>query len=344
MSGCDRSIRMNLTANRSDYLAEAPSRVPIVRREVMAGLYDGVEEIPFKKIDGGYVFQANNPWFFGPKQRFFVTETQKAEIAACLKETLQRIKPWVFVAMVVIPLLLVAGTFCVALNGGMLDVTLTDASGRSTTTTQSIGLTGSTGTIAGVAGRTVLFKVSGGPPGKDSTITYTPVDASGKASAPTIVPLCRGGSRLNVADDKGHIVNSAVFVGRNGTTSGSIMLDTMLLALALFTPYVGAIHIYSMKRLRPLIAELPRTDSKISFGEGTAHFATKMPSKLFNLMVGAGAMGFLANAMVLTDGLLENRPITSMGMPLFGLGMSGLATAYFTYLIVLRMRAKRNAA
>ena len=88
----------------------------------MARLYEGVEEIPFKKIDGGYVFQANNAWLFGPKRRFFVTESQKAEIAGCIRETMRRIKPFVFVAMVLIPLLLIGGTFWFALRGGTLVV------------------------------------------------------------------------------------------------------------------------------------------------------------------------------------------------------------------------------
>jgi hypothetical protein len=53
----------------------------------MAGLYDGLEEVAFKRVAGGYLFQANNPYFFGPKQRYLVNETQKAEIAPCLRET-----------------------------------------------------------------------------------------------------------------------------------------------------------------------------------------------------------------------------------------------------------------
>ena len=46
----------------------------------MAGLYDGIEEAGFKRIDGGYVFQSRNPWFFGPSHRYLVDEAQKAEI------------------------------------------------------------------------------------------------------------------------------------------------------------------------------------------------------------------------------------------------------------------------
>jgi hypothetical protein len=65
----------------------------------MAGLYDGLEEVAFKRTEGGYVFQANNRFLIGPRRRFLVNEAQKADIAACMRETLRRIKPFVFVMM-----------------------------------------------------------------------------------------------------------------------------------------------------------------------------------------------------------------------------------------------------
>ena len=33
----------------------------------MAGLYDGLEEVAFKRTEGGYVFQANNRFLIGPQ-------------------------------------------------------------------------------------------------------------------------------------------------------------------------------------------------------------------------------------------------------------------------------------
>ncbi|WP_020174829.1 hypothetical protein [Methyloferula stellata] len=309
----------------------------------MAGLYEGVEEIPFKKIDGGYVFQANNAWFFGPKQRFFVSETQKLEIAACIKETMRRIKPFVFVAMVLIPLLLLGGTLWFALQGGTLNVTLTDASGKVTSYSQSIGSTGSSGSVAGPTGTSVLFHVNA-PPGNNTTITYARVDASGKIGVPSTVAFASGSTKLNLTDSKGGIFNSATFVGRIGATPGTIMLDAMLLGLALFVPYIGAIHVYSMRRLRPLIAELPLTDARITLAEGTKSFAAKISVKLLAVMGLGGALAFAANAINLIEGLLANRPLAGMEMVLFGLGMSGLAMVYPACLIILRMRAKRAAA
>src|ERR1700688_562234 len=114
----------------------------------MAGLYDGLEEVSFKRIDGGYVFQSNNPWLIGPRRRYFVNEAQKAEIAACLRETLRRIKPFALVSAVLIPLVLAAAVLWLACSGGTLTVTVVGATGESTSYTQPIDASGSTGTLA----------------------------------------------------------------------------------------------------------------------------------------------------------------------------------------------------
>lgn len=68
-------------------------------------------------MPGGYVFQSRNPWFFGPSHRYRVNEIEKAQIADCIRETLRRIKRFVFIMMVVIPLALVAGIFWLAAQG-----------------------------------------------------------------------------------------------------------------------------------------------------------------------------------------------------------------------------------
>ena len=69
----------------------------------MAGLYDGLEEVAFKRTEGGYVFQTNKRFLIGSRRRFLVNEAQKADIAACMRETLRRIKPFVFVMMAALP-------------------------------------------------------------------------------------------------------------------------------------------------------------------------------------------------------------------------------------------------
>ena len=58
----------------------------------MAGLFDGIEEISFKQVEGGYIFETPPPWVFGPPRAYFVTGRQKAEIAERIRQTLRGMK------------------------------------------------------------------------------------------------------------------------------------------------------------------------------------------------------------------------------------------------------------
>ncbi len=87
-----------------------------------------------------------------PSSRYLVSEAQKAEIAACLRETLQRIKPLVFVAMVLIPAILIGSIFWFATRSGTLNVTVVESDGRTTSYSQPIGLSGSDRHLAGTEG------------------------------------------------------------------------------------------------------------------------------------------------------------------------------------------------
>jgi len=58
----------------------------------MAGLFDGIEEISFKQVEGGYIFETPPPWVFGTPRAYFVTATQKAEIAERIRQTLRGMK------------------------------------------------------------------------------------------------------------------------------------------------------------------------------------------------------------------------------------------------------------
>jgi hypothetical protein len=233
----------------------------------MAGLYDGLEEVAFKRISGGYLFVSNNPWLIGTRRRYFVNEAQKAEIAECLRQTMRRI----IICAVLIPLVLVAAVLWLAFSGCTLSVTTVGATGESSTYTQPIAPTGSTGTLAGAAGATIIFKVSR-PPGKDATVTFTGVGPTGIASGPWVAQFGPAGSKIDFADASGNIVGSATLVGRTGATPGSIPLHAMLLTLGMFVPYIALMHAYSMRRLRSLIAGLPRSDERITLREGIEGF------------------------------------------------------------------------
>lgn len=44
-----------------------------------------MEELSFKRVPAGWVFQAPNPWLVGPRRHYLVNDAQKAELAACLR-------------------------------------------------------------------------------------------------------------------------------------------------------------------------------------------------------------------------------------------------------------------
>jgi hypothetical protein len=207
----------------------------------MAGLYDGMEEAAFKRIDGGYVFQSRNPWFFGRSRHYLVNEAQKAAIAGCIRETLRKVKPVVIAAMVIMPLLMVGGTF--------LLVTL----GRAT-------------------------------------------------------PVNMG-----------------------------------VLMLALFGPYMALMHVYGVRRLRPFIADLPRTRERITLREGMANFVAHMSFKLLLLLLCGVGMGVVANLEVLAEAFYEGHFVRSLLILSPGTILIGLAAGYLGKAMIDRARLKRRA-
>src|SRR4051812_26142891 len=226
------------------------------KESAVAGLYDGVEEVRFTSVAGGFVFQTNNPWFFGPRRRYFVNEAQKSAISACIRETLRRLIPLVIAAAILIPIVLISGTFWLALQGATLDVAVTSATGETTSYNRPITAEGATVTLAAQAGAKMVYRVTGFP-GKDAVMTYSWVDAKGKAGAPSSTPFGPAGMKVAIVDDNQRTINSAVLVGRRGATPNAILLDAALLGLATFAPYFAAIHLYGLRRLRPLLVDLP---------------------------------------------------------------------------------------
>jgi hypothetical protein len=192
----------------------------------MAGLYDGMEEAPFKRIEGGYVFQARNPWFFGRSRHYLVNEAQKIAIATCLRDTLRKLKPWVIVAMVVLPLLICGGVFLLV------------ALGRAT------------------------------------------------------------------------------------------FINMFALTLAVLVPYIAWTHIYVMRRLRPLIADLPRSNQKITMGEGLTNFVVHMSFKFRLLLLCAAIMSVIGSLMILAGAIIDGHFARSFLLIVPNMILGGLAAAY----------------
>jgi hypothetical protein len=57
----------------------------VARKEEAMSNAAEIEAVLFKPTAGGYVFQAANPWVFGPMTRYIVSEAQKSELLAIIK-------------------------------------------------------------------------------------------------------------------------------------------------------------------------------------------------------------------------------------------------------------------
>jgi hypothetical protein len=309
----------------------------------MAGLYDGLEEVAFKRIEGGYVFQTNNRWFFGPRRRFLVNEAQKAEIAGCMRETLRRIRPFVFAMMVVLPAAIGGLIYWFITTSATLTVIVADVGGKPEIHNQSIGRHGATGTIAGPDGSSVVFRVSG-PAGPKATTTVTAIAATGKVGGTAVVNFDADGTNINMTDAKNRIVRTAKLVGRIGPTQTAGMLFAAIVTLALFALYLGAIHIYSMRRLNPLLVGLPRTNERIRMREGIDRFAAKVSIKLLAVMgFGAAAM-FTGSAINLAEFVTAHRPLDQLPFLLLPAVGALVVAAQTVYLVVLRRRQRSRPA
>jgi hypothetical protein len=64
-----------------------------------------IEAVLFKPAVGGYVFQAPNPWVFGPTSSYIVSATQKAELLAIIRPP----RPVLAAAAIIAGILLWAG-------------------------------------------------------------------------------------------------------------------------------------------------------------------------------------------------------------------------------------------
>jgi hypothetical protein len=309
--------------------------------DAMAGLYDGIEEVGFKPVAGGYVFQTNNPWLFGPRRRYFVTETQKAEIAGCIRETMRRIKPFVFTVSAIIPCLLIGAIFWFVFSGATLSVTETDAAGTTIVHTQRIGADGATGILAGEAGSRVIYKVSSAP-GNGATVTVTPVSSAGKIGKPCTVRFDMRGNTITLTGDHNRIIRTAKLIGRAHPTQGATVLFSLLLAAALFGTYVAALHLYGTARLRPLLAGLPRSNERITAAEGIERFAARISNKLLIAFGIAAIAPLFTNAINLISAIHASRPIDMLA--LIGPAGSVLATVYFAYVLIVRLKLRRRAA
>jgi hypothetical protein len=64
--------------------------------------FDGMEEIPFKRVPEGWVFGAPNPGLFGPRRYYLLNDEQKAEVGVRLRRMWWMLLAAICVAVVVL--------------------------------------------------------------------------------------------------------------------------------------------------------------------------------------------------------------------------------------------------
>jgi hypothetical protein len=104
--------------------------------------------------------------------------------------------------------------------------------------------------------------------------------------------------------------------------------------------YIGLTHRYSMRRLRPLIANLPRTSERITLRAKTAKFSAVVPRKFLLLLLSCSAIGCAGALFVGVEALIEGHFLRLLPTMLPAVLLSGAGMAYFGKIWLGRRKAK----
>src|SRR5262249_19282971 len=52
--------------------------------------FDGMEELTFRPVEGGFLYRAPSPWVFGRYRHYFLDAEQKATLASAHRATMQQ--------------------------------------------------------------------------------------------------------------------------------------------------------------------------------------------------------------------------------------------------------------
>ncbi len=142
------------------------------------------------------------------------------------------------------------------------------------------------------------------------------------------------------------VLGLMVAVGMSGSApripSVEFIAIVTVTALAV-VPIVIVPHISLVRTMRPLLADLPRTDERITLGDQLHSLAGAISGKLLALGGIGGGMMTIGNIVSIVDAIAEDRAGSRLYWPIFGLVFGALLTSYFAYLAILKARLKRRA-
>jgi hypothetical protein len=124
--------------------------------------------------------------------------------------------------------------------------------------------------------------------------------------------------------------------------SPSLFLVMLLPSLLGMLTLVLVPHFYLMRKIEPLLAQLPRTDARASLHEQIFGVAAVIGN--LHLVMGGvgGALIAISNIKTIAESLSEGQADPQLVWPAIGLLIGALMASYFAYLAFLKRKLKRK--
>ncbi len=122
-----------------------------------------------------------------------------------------------------------------------------------------------------------------------------------------------------------------------------VALGFLLLAVAVFLTAVLR-SIYLMRSLRPMLATLPRTQERITLREQVETIAKRVSGKVLILGIVSGPLMTLSQILPVIDAMQQGRLGFALAWHLIPCLLGALLSAYFAWLLAIRIRRNGDAA
>lgn len=124
---------------------------------------------------------------------------------------------------------------------------------------------------------------------------------------------------------------------------GPVLFALLVVAMAILVtvPFLAAPQIYLARALRPILANAPRSEQRITLSEQLPRIATSASGKLLVVGLISGSTMIISGLFLMIDAFLDGHLARSAPSSATFVLMGGLLTAYFVYLLKLKAKAKQ---